>query len=80
MQYTTIENIHKVIDPLFLNKLHSEFNDIQRMDVFRSDGSLNPYAINLKKSRLDSLQDKLAQLTFLDPACGSGNFLTESYL
>lgn len=80
MHYTTIENIHKVIDPLFLNKLHSEFNDIQRMDVFRSDGSLNPYAINLKKSRLDSLQDKLAQLTFLDPACGSGNFLTESYL
>ena len=67
MHYTSVENIHKVIDPLFMDKLHDEFKAIKRT---RKD----------KIKRLKKLQDKLAELKFLDPACGSGNFLTETYL
>lgn len=69
MHYTSIENIHKVIDPLFLDDLKEEFNEISSIHVKRT-----------RNKRLDEFQDKLASLTFLDPACGSGNFLTETYL
>lgn len=69
MHYTSIENIHKVIDPLFLEDLQEEFNAIKQIQVKRT-----------KDKKLDEFQNKLAVLTFLDPACGSGNFLTETYL
>ena len=69
MHYTSIENIHKVIDPLFLDNLKKELEDIERIEVVRT-----------RKRRLQDFQDKIASLTFLDPACGSGNFLTETYL
>lgn len=69
MHYTSIENIHKVIDPLFFNDLKEEFAEI-----------MNIKTINLRQKQLNDLQDKLASLKFLDPACGSGNFLTETYL
>ena len=69
MHYTSIENIHKVIDPLFLNDLRAELAEIEDIAVVRT-----------RKNRLEKFQEKLASLTFLDPACGSGNFLTETYL
>lgn len=69
MHYTSIENIHKVIDPLFLDELQAELDDIKQEKVERTRGQ-----------RAKEYQDKLASLTFMDPACGSGNFLTESYL
>ena len=69
MHYTSIENIHKVIDPLFLNDLQAEFAEIDADPIVKT-----------KNSRLKDFQQKLAGLTFLDPACGSGNFLTETYL
>lgn len=69
MHYTSIENIHKVIDPLFLDDLKAEFNEIQQITVE-----------NTRKRKLSEFQNKLANLTFLDPACGSGNFLTETYI
>ena len=69
MHYTSVNNIHKVIDPLFLEELTSELEEIR--------GIAQP---NQRKKKLLEYQDKLASLTFLDPACGSGNFLTESYL
>ena len=69
MHYTSIENIHKVIDPLFLNALRHELDDILEEKVERQ-----------RKRKLSDYQMKLASLTFLDPACGSGNFLTETYL
>lgn len=69
MHYTSIENIHKVIDPLFLDDLRAELAEIEAIPVVRT-----------RKNRLEKFQDKLASLTFLDPACGSGNFLTETYL
>lgn len=67
MHYTSIENIHKVIDPLFLDELKEEFTQIKSIKKSR-------------KLKLEEFQNKLASLTFLDPACGSGNFLTETYL
>ncbi|MCD8207106.1 MAG: N-6 DNA methylase [Bacteroidales bacterium] len=69
MHYTSIENIHKVIDPLFLDDLKKELDEICKIPVD-----------NTRNKKLDSFQDKIASLTFLDPACGSGNFLTETYL
>ena len=69
MHYTSIENIHKVIDPLFLNDLRRELDDILEETIERQ-----------RQKKLDAYQKKLASLTFLDPACGSGNFLTETYL
>ena len=69
MHYTSIENIHKVIDPLFLDELKQKFETIRE--------SKQP---NVRKQKLNDFQNKLASLTFLDPACGSGNFLTEAYV
>ncbi|MBQ8782616.1 MAG: class I SAM-dependent DNA methyltransferase [Clostridia bacterium] len=69
MHYTSIENIHKVIDPLFLDELKEEFEEI--------------CSIKVDKTRIDKLEafrTKISNLTFLDPACGSGNFLTETYI
>lgn len=67
MHYTSIENIHKVIDSLFLDELYEEFNKISQIKEKR-------------RAKLLAFQKKLSQQTFLDPACGSGNFLTETYL
>ena len=69
MHYTSIENIHKVIDPLFLDGLKTELDGIKEIAVEK-----------LRSAKLAAYQEKLASLTFLDPACGSGNFLTESYI
>ena len=69
MHYTSIENIHKVIDPLFLDDLKKELDEVCAITVERT-----------KAVKLRTYQRKLASLTFLDPACGSGNFLTETYL
>lgn len=69
MHYTSIENIHKVIDPLFLDGLKRKLADITDEPVFKR-----------RLKALHEFQDHLASLVFLDPACGSGNFLTETYL
>ena len=69
MHYTSIENIHKVIDPLFLDGLKDEFEAIKGIAQEKQ-----------QRQKLDAFQDKIASLTFFDPACGSGNFLTESYV
>ena len=69
MHYTSIQNIHKVIDDLFLNELKQEFVEISAIKIEKT-----------KIKKLKEFQSKLANLNFLDPACGSGNFLTETYL
>ncbi len=83
MHYTSLENIHKVIDPLFLNALKEEFETIkQSLPAPKQDFKKRKvYELPTSaKQRLLAFQDKLASLTFFDPACGSGNFLTESYI
>ena len=69
MHYTSIENIHKVIDPLFLDDLKNELEEIRQIPVQRT-----------KEKKLKEFQKKLAGLRWLDPASGSGNFLTETYI
>lgn len=69
MHYTSIENIHKVIDPLFLDELRDELLEIKEIKSEKT-----------REKRIDEYRTKLASLTFLDPACGSGNFLTETYI
>lgn len=69
MHYTSIENIHKLIDPLFMDELLDEFKEIVSLK-----------AISTKERRLEELHNKMASLKFLDPAAGSGNFLTETYI
>ena len=69
MHYTSIANIHKVIDPLFLDDLKDELEAIKAIPQEKQ-----------QRQKLDAFQDKIAGLTFFDPACGSGNFLTESYV
>ena len=69
MHYTSIENIHKVIDPLFLDELREEFDEIKALKVPK-----------IRNDKAEAFREKLAKLTFFDPACGSGNFLTETYI
>lgn len=69
MHYTSIENIHKLIDPLFMDELLDEFKEIVSLKT-----------LSIKERRLEELQNKMASLKFLDPAAGSGNFLTETYI
>jgi len=68
MHYTSIENIHKVIDPLFLNDLTAELEQLLALPIKQ------------QKTALVAYQKRLASLRFLDPACGSGNFLTETFI
>ena len=69
MHYTSVENIHKVFDPLFLHELRDEFDAIKQYKTERKIAQ-----------ECETFQNKLASLRFLDPACGSGNFLTETYI
>lgn len=69
VHYTSIENIHKVIYPLFLDELKAELEEIKRNQIEKT-----------RNAKLKEYQSKLASLTWLDPACGSGNFLTETYI
>ena len=95
MHYTSIENIHRVIDPLFMDSLNAEFEEITGISVAQQKNAvvepvettdighfdkLNVRLSKKQKERLLAFQKKLGSLTFLDPACGSGNFLTETYL
>ena len=69
MHYTSIENIHKVIDPLFLDELREELTEIKALKVPK-----------IRNDKAEAFREKLSKLTFFDPACGSGNFLTETYI
>jgi hypothetical protein len=64
MHYTSVTNIMKVIEPLFLDELYAELENIEdNIDA------------KLKPSRLRKLHDRIAEIKIFDPACGSGNFL-----
>lgn len=73
MHYTTPSNIHRVIDPLFLDDLKTELERIVRLPI----GSAGEK--DRKYRELENYRNRLADMRFLDPACGSGNFLTECY-
>ncbi len=69
MHYTSIENIHKVIDPLFLDDLKAELEEIKQIKTAKT-----------RIEKVKAFHEKLGTLKFLDPACGSGNFLTETFI
>lgn len=66
--YTSEHNIFKVIQPLFLNQLNTELDEI-----------LSLKQESKRNERLIDFSNKLRGLTFLDPACGCGNFLIITY-
>ena len=76
MHYTSVQNIHKVIDPLFLDGLNAEFEAIMGGGAETCHGA----SLRARNQKLFDFQQKLGALRFLDPACGSGNFLTETYV
>ena len=67
--YTSKEVIHKIIDPLFLDELKAELEEIKKIENREE-----------KEIKLQEYQRKLSSLTFLDPACGTGNFLVETFI
>jgi len=73
MHYTTPSNIHRVTGPLFLDNLSADLERIVNL----------PIGTAVEKSRkyreLENYRNRLADMRFLDPACGSGNFLTECF-
>ncbi|WP_250309415.1 DNA methyltransferase [Gardnerella sp. Marseille-Q2328] len=71
MHYTTVKNIHRLIDPLFLDDFTKELEKIESNQTISE---------KVRRNQLEKYQDRLASLQFLDPACGSGNFLTETFL
>ena len=73
MHYTTPSNIHRVIAPLFLDNLKTELERIVNLPIG------TPIEKSRKYKELENYRNRLAGMRFLDPACGSGNFLTECY-
>ena len=73
MHYTTPSNIHRVIDPLFLDNLKTELERIVKLPIKTAGEKDRKYR------ELENYRNRLADMRFLDPACGSGNFLTECY-
>ena len=69
VHFTSIENIHRIIDPLFLNDLKKQLNTIKGMKTPK-----------IRKKNLIDFQKKLSEITWLDASSGSGNFLTETYI
>ena len=73
MHYTTPSNIHRVIDPLLMDDLKEELERIIALPIDTKGQK------DVKYAKLEAFRDRLASMRFLDPACGSGNFLTETY-
>ena len=72
MHYTSVENIHKVIDPLFLDDLKAQLSNSHILELNNRGSKRKNFLLNLQK--------KLSEIKIFDPACGSGNFLTESFI
>ena len=68
MHYTSVENIERCLKPLFLDELWDELHEAEGERTAAK-----------RKQALARLHDKVASITIGDPACGSGNFLTEAY-
>ena len=69
MHYTSIPNIMKVIKPLFLDELYTEFFDIKDSDL----------KDNTKLEKLEKLLERIGRMKLCDPARASGNFLIVTY-
>lgn len=87
MHYTSVPNIMKVINPLFLDDLRGEYRKIvESLDELKKSRDLG--VVNAKqyydkckpiKNRCNQLLLRMSKMKFFDPACGSGNFLIITY-
>lgn len=87
MHYTSVPNIMKVINPLFLDELRSDYNAIrEEYDKIQKQKDMGVISLNqlygsckplVKKC--DQLMTRMSKMKFFDPACGSGNFLIITY-
>lgn len=73
MDYTSVSNINKVIEPLFMDELEAEFEK-----GFESDSRVKD-KVSRRLKHLDELWERISKIKIFDPACGSGNFLIISY-
>ncbi|WP_062401286.1 DNA methyltransferase [Veillonella sp. DNF00869] len=83
MHYTSVENIMKVIRPLFLDELEKDYLDIiakinenEEKNITERTRRENK---NIYLNALINLYDRISKIKFFDPACGSGNFLIITY-
>lgn len=83
MHYTSVPNIMKVIRPLFLDQLQTEFGDLSELANNYLERKISEEQRRKKQrdiiNRLKSLINRISNIKFLDPACGSGNFLIITY-
>lgn len=83
MHYTSVSNIMKVINPLFLEELVICFNDLEERFEENKIKNITEKTRNdnnkLILKNLYHLLDRISKIKFLDPACGSGNFLIIAY-
>ena len=87
MHYTSVPNIMKVINPLFLDELRKEYNNLN--EFYEQKFQLkNIGALNIKQfydevkpiiKKCEALLKRMSKMKFFDPACGSGNFLIITY-
>ncbi len=87
MHYTSVPNIMKVINPLFLDELRGEYNKLNE----HYEQLLQLKKIGAKKEKdfyaecrpisrqCEALLKRMSKMKFFDPACGSGNFLIITY-
>ncbi len=76
MHYTSVPNIEKLIRPLFLDSLEEEFEAACAEAREKIAKRVHPDRATV---RLRGLLNRLSNIKFFDPACGSGNFLIISY-
>lgn len=83
MHYTSVENIMKVIKPLFLDDLTASYQNLVDKINENEDKDITDKTRREKRNtfirELESLLDRISNIKFLDPACGSGNFLIITY-
>nr|WP_206512540.1 DNA methyltransferase [Veillonella ratti] len=83
MHYTSVENIMKVIRPLFLDELEKSYQDIIEKVNNNEDKNITERTRRENRANylneLSSLYERISKIKFLDPACGSGNFLIITY-
>ncbi|WP_300125808.1 DNA methyltransferase [uncultured Streptococcus sp.] len=83
MHYTSVENIMKVIKPLFLDDLTASYQNLVDKINENEDKDITDKTRRENRNtfirELESLLDRISNIKFLDPACGSGNFLIITY-
>lgn len=87
MHYTSVPNIMKVINPLFLDDLQGAYNHLRdqyeqkkrQYDIGGLTDTLYNKDLKVIHKDCQKLLGRMSKMKFFDPACGSGNFLIITY-